>query len=168
MKHIIKSRKGIEFNRKAPTSWNTLIVLVGFAFILVIYLYTCIKEQEYIEKAYAEEISQEEAQPKVILIETVQENNKRKEKEVFLDKLYMCESEGIATVWGDSGKSLGWYQWQKESLEDVMGQELTDEEYYAIATDFEQSRKWAKHAYFELGQWWRWVNCTNKIKAGKY
>lgn len=167
MKHNKQSRKYIEFNNKVETSWNTLIVLIGFACIVTTYLYTCILEQEYIDMHTATAYAMEEVeQPKVIQIITTAEHNKEQEKEVILDKLYKCESMGHATIVGDGGDSLGWYQWQKESLEEVMQQELTDAEYHAIATDFEQSRKWTKYAYFELGQTWRWKICTYKINNG--
>jgi hypothetical protein len=166
MKHNKNSRKLIQFNNKVQTSWNTLIVLVGFAFIVAIYLYTCVLEQEYIDMHTEVAYAAEEVEPKVIQIITTTEYNKEQNKEVILDKLYKCESMGHATIVGDGGDSLGWYQWQKESLEEVMQQELTDAEYHAIATSFEQSRKWAEYAYFELGQTWRWKTCTYKINNG--
>jgi hypothetical protein len=158
-----------KYNQKIKTSWYTLAHLTVFTFIVGVYLVTSILNDTQIVHTQIVEASEpiEIAKPKVVQIITDTEYKKQQEPEIFLDKLYICESRGEQYAVGDGGDSLGWYQWQYESLQDVMGQKITVEEYHRIAYNFEESRRWAKKAIFEDGQWWRWFNCTNKINNEK-
>lgn len=165
MKH---NNKFISFNNQAPTAWNTLIVLIaGFA-ILLTYTYTYAKENEYVlesqtKPAETAEIKREA--PKTVQIITTTEYEAEKTKQAFLADLRECESTNYDHAIGDSGDSVGSYQWQKPTLEDKLGRKLTYNEYYDIATNYEEIHALTYKTYFEDGERWRWYNCTIKIKG---
>lgn len=81
----------------------------------------------------------------------------------LLDKLLSCESGGQQFIEGDGGKSIGYYQWQHETLEDILGYKMSYEEYYSIVTDYEQIHKITYMTIFQKDESWRWRNCWNKI-----
>ena len=81
----------------------------------------------------------------------------------LLDKLLSCESGGQQFIEGDGGKSIGYYQWQHGTLEDILGYKMSYEEYYSIVTDYEQIHKITYMTIFQKDESWRWRNCWNKI-----
>lgn len=97
------------------------------------------------------------------------EYHEQVERSETLFALMMCESGGDIYALGDDGDSLGLFQWQKPSLEDVMSVyygeriSLTHEQYTAIATNYEEAYFWTEYAWFDLDQSWRWYNCREKM-----
>lgn len=165
MKHKTSADYFIKYDNNAPTAWLTLLLLV----VVVGVTFTNRLVDDFIEDsniriveiAQAAEMNQEyiDAKMKIALVE---EN-----KQEFLGELRSCESSGNDFARGDSGASLGIYQWQKESLEDYLGRRITYDEYYSIATDFDKIHPITYDTYFVKGESWRWKNCTNKIMKQK-
>ena len=92
------------------------------------------------------------------------------EQESLLRVLAHCESSMNAHAIGDNGDSYGFFQFQKPTLEDIMSVHngervhLSDEQYKAIASNWEESKYWAHYSIFTLEQDWRWYNCLIKGK----
>lgn len=84
-------------------------------------------------------------------------------REIELKELMYCESGGYYKAVGDGGDSHGYYQWQKPSLEEVIGQKLTQEQYIAIARNYEEIHNITYETVYEKNQRWRWANCFKKI-----
>lgn len=161
----MKQNKLISYNNNAPTAWNTLIVLVaGFA-ILLTYTYTYAKEIEYVLETHAVQETAKKEEGRIVQIITTSEFKAEETKQAFLAELRTCESTNYDHAIGDSGASVGPYQWQKPTLEDKIGRSLTYNEYYEIATDYETIHDLTYKTYFEDGERWRWTNCTIKIKG---
>ena len=143
--------------KKKKAAWGSVVLIIAAGIFLSVQILELAKlaQQTHTVTEYV----YTESQP----ADDVETQYDREER--ILAALMQCESSGLSTAVGDSGDSIGYYQWQKPSLEEVMGQKLTYDQYYAIATNFEEIHYWTRHAYFELGQTWRWVNCHTKINS---
>lgn len=159
----------IDFSKRPQTSWSTLLVLIVVSTLIGGQMLAFSNNDRflgYTPVVYADS-SHERGdwatyESNVV---TYTENSEYEEQEAILAKLRDCESTDGTHMVGDSGDSLGWYQWQKESLEEVMGEDLTQAQYESIALNFEESHYWTRYAYFDLDQTWRWKICTAKINA---
>ena len=161
-KHLIK------YNNQAPTAWETLIYLIGFAAIVTIYLFTSIKEHEMLILAEIAEAStsqevQNQPVPREVRIVTTTQYEAEKTRQDWLDKLEICESEQNLYAIGDSGASVGPFQWQKPTFEEKIGKSVTYNEYYNFVTNYDKIRALTYEVFFEQDEWWRWENCSYKI-----
>lgn len=162
----MKQNKFIEYNNNAPTAWNTIIVLIGLAAILLTFTYTYAKETEYVLATHKiqEGTSAERKEGKVVQIVTETEWRLEQEKKAILANIRHCESRGNNHAIGDGGASVGPFQWQKATFEDKIGKLVTYEYYYDYVTDYDRIYKLTEEVYFEQGETYRWYNCTNNIK----
>lgn len=148
----------IGFDKDAPTSWITLGYLVFFSSLMIMGIIT--KAEAAVE---VPEVQIIEEIPKIVLIITTEEYNKEQERQQHLADLRTCESQNNDYIFGDSGKSVGPYQWQKATLEAKLGRPVTYDEWVSLATDYEFIHGLTYTTYYEDGEWWRWYNCSIKL-----
>jgi len=162
MKHSHSGRKLVGYDKSAPTAWISLLVLVVLTITVVDSSLNILLDLD--TKAAAAEVAAA-AQLEQIAVEKEQAEAKRREleRQWFLAELRKCESTMDDFKVGDGGASIGAYQWQKPTLEDILGRKMSYAEYYAIATDYEKIHPITYHTYFERKETWRWLNCRNKI-----
>lgn len=159
----MKQNKFIAYDNSAPTAWNTIMVLIGAAAILLTFTYTYAKETEYVLATH--QIQERETEErKVVQIITETEWRLEQEKAAILADIRHCESRGNNHAIGDGGASVGPFQWQKATFEDKIGKSVTYEYYYDYVTDYDRIYKLTEEVYFDQGETWRWFNCTNNIK----
>lgn len=170
MKQIKKrtTKKLIGLDNRYNTSWNTLMFLVGMAFITGTSIYALSLESQQMYIAEASETTQNEPkQPRIVQIMSSKEYDaieaKESRRQAHLAKLRQCESFGDDGIIGDQGASVGPYQWQKATLEDKLGRKVTNKEWLLLATDYEFIHDLTYKTYFEDGEWWRWYNCSVKL-----
>lgn len=167
MKHTQKESADyfIKYDNTAPTSWITLLALI----IVFAVTFTNQFVEWYIEDAN-QAIAEMHLATVVEAAEIIPEpvvNSKEVDRQLFLKELRFCESTNNDFKAGDSGKSVGPYQWQKPTLEDKLGKKVSYDEYYSIVTNYELIHKITYYTYFVEGESWRWKNCTNKINKQK-
>lgn len=163
----MKQNKFIAYNNSAPTAWNTIMVLIGAAAILLTFTYTFAKETEYVlatNKIQEATADQRKEERQVVQIITTTEWELEQQKAAILAEIRHCESRGNNHAIGDDGASVGPFQWQKATFEDKIGKLVTYEYYYDYVTDYDRIYKLTEEVYFEQGETWRWTNCTNNIK----
>jgi hypothetical protein len=159
----MKQNKLISYDKNAPTSWLTLILLVaGFT----IFINQAIASEHELEATtkIEETRSEEKQEGRTAQIITTTEYALQQQKAAILADLRACESEGNDYAIGDGGASVGPFQWQKSTFEDKIGRKVTYEYYYDYVTDYERIYKLTEEVYFDQGETHRWFNCTNKIK----
>lgn len=147
------AKKCIQYNNKVKTSRYTLTLLVITSLLLINHI------------AHAATFETPEIHDYSVSRALLEEKAEERRQESFLAELRVCESSFNDYAVGDNGESLGPYQWQKPTLEDKLGREVTDQEYRDIVTDYETIHELTKKTYFEDGEYWRWLNCHNKITA---
>lgn len=159
----MKKQQYIYYSNQAPTSKFTLLGLVFFAGILGLELFLAASEVD----AHTEvpQIQTETSQKQAVEVQiiTTTEYQALQQKHVHLANLRTCESENYDYAVGDGGKSIGPFQWQKPTLEDKLGYQVTYQEYYDLVTDYEFIYDLTYKTYYEDGEWWRWYNCSVKL-----
>jgi hypothetical protein len=159
----MKHNKSISFDNEAPTAWLTLIIMV-VAF--TVFINNALAFEHELEQTTIEEEarSEEKQEGRPARIITTTEHALEQQKAAILDDLRACESQYNDSAVGDSGASIGPFQWQKATFEDKIGHKVTFDYYYDYVTDYERIVVLTEEVYFEQGETWRWKNCTNKIK----
>lgn len=149
------------------TNWNALIALSFIAFIVGTVSYTSSQEKMLVVNVATKVEAKVERTFREVRIITTQEYEKQQAFENWrqdhLAKLRQCESFGDDGIIGDAGESVGPYQWQKPTLEDKLGRKITNKEWLMLATDYEFIHELTYEVYFEQGEWWRWLNCSNRF-----
>lgn len=166
------TKKLIGLDKRYNTNWYTLIGLAAISFLSGTSFFALSQESHYFYEAEASEsIPSRQNQAVEVQIITTTEYQAIKDKEDYrqahLAKLRRCESFGDDGIIGDSGESVGPYQWQKATLEDKLGRKVTNKEWLMLATDYEFIHDLTYKTYFEDGEWWRWYNCSVELGYNK-
>ena len=144
-----------------PRTWEYVAVAAALVYLifLTVLLHKCEKRVQELPEPPAPTVHAYSAPAHEYLTD---------QERLTLNDLMFCESSGQSHAMGDNGKSSGYYQWQKVSLEEVMSKnigrqiQLTEEEWLTITQNYQLSTYWTYYSLFELGQSWRWKNCLTK------